>query len=112
LLKLVREIDATAIDSTVLEMVLRKDSSIGEGIRTITVFGPSPAPPWVIHPSVPDVVKRALRNAFLSMDKDPHGQRILNDAGMLRFAAVSDCDYDPIREMVRIANSCNMGSDP
>jgi hypothetical protein len=37
---------------------------------------------------------------------------VLKDARMLRFVAVSDRDYDPIREMERIANSCNMGSDP
>jgi len=98
-------IDATAIDSTVLEMVLAGDASLNERIRTITVFGPSPAPPWVVHPSVPNAVKRALLDAFLSMDKDPRGQRILKGVGMLRFAAVSDRDYDPIREMERIANS-------
>ena len=39
------------------------------------------------------------------MDKDPRGQRILQDAGMLRFAQVTDCEYDPIREMERIAAS-------
>jgi len=104
-----RAIDATAIDSTVLEMVLAKDPSIGERIRTITILGPSPAPPWVVHPSLSGDVRRALLEAFISMDQDARGQRILEDAGMLGFAAVSDRDYDPIREMERIANS---GSQP
>ena len=98
-----RAIDATAIDSTVLEMVLMKDPSIVERIRTITILGPSPAPPWVVHGSVSNDVRRALRQEFLSMDKDPRGRRILEDAGMLWFARVSDHDYDPIREMDRVA---------
>jgi phosphonate transport system substrate-binding protein len=97
------KIDATAIDSTVLEMVLTKDPSIGERIRTIAILGPSPAPPWVVHPSVPADVRRALIEAFLSMDQDPRGQPILAAAGMLRFAGVTDRDYDPIREMERVA---------
>jgi phosphonate transport system substrate-binding protein len=97
-------IDATAIDSTVLEMVLAKDPSIGERIRTIATLGPSPAPPWVVHPSVSEDLRRALLEAFLSMDQQPRGQAILAAAGMLRFAAVTDRDYDPIREMERIAN--------
>ena len=103
-------IDATAIDSTVLEMAVAKDPSIGERIRTITILGPSPAPPWVVHPSVSSDVRRALLEAFLSMDQDPRGQRILEDAGMLRFARVSDRDYDPIRETERIATTVDWSS--
>jgi ABC-type phosphate/phosphonate transport system substrate-binding protein len=98
-------IDATAIDSTVLEMALTKDRSLGDRIRTITILGPSPAPPWVVHPSVSSDVRRALRQEFLQMEKDATGQRLLEDAGMLRFAGVSDEDYDPIREMERLAAS-------
>ena len=46
------------------------------------------------------------------MDQDPRGQRILKDAGMLRFAAVSDRDYDSIREMERIATSVEFNHYP
>ena len=103
-------IDATAIDSIVLEMAFTNNRSIVERIRTITVLGPSPAPPWVVHASVSSDVLQALRQEFLFMDKDPRGQRILEDAGMLRFAPVSDYEYDPIREMERIAASVEWSS--
>ena len=96
-------IDATAIDSTVLEMEFTKNPSIVERLRTITTLGPSPAPPWVAHSSVSSDVRQALCQEFLSMDKDPRGQRILEDAGMLRFALASDHEYDPIRAMERTA---------
>jgi ABC-type phosphate/phosphonate transport system substrate-binding protein len=96
-------IDVAAIDSTVLEMEFRNNPSLVERVRTITVLGPSPAPPWVVHGSVSSEVRLALRQEFLLMVEDPQGRRILEDAGMLRFVQVSDHEYDPIREMERIA---------
>jgi len=96
-------IDASAIDSTVLEMDLARNPSIIQKIRTIAVLGPSPAPPWVVRRSLPLDVQRALGREFLGMHCDQKGTRILKDAGILRFVRVSDDDYDPIREMDRIA---------
>src|ERR1051326_5517218 len=98
-----RSIDATAIDSTVLEMAVTRNPSIADHFRTIDVLGPSPAPPWVIHRSVPQEVRDALQTGFLEMHKDPRGRRILESAGTLRFVRASDEDYDPIREMERAA---------
>jgi phosphonate transport system substrate-binding protein len=98
-----RTVDATAIDSTVLEMAFARNPFIVDKVRTVTVLGPSPAPPWVIHRSVPDETQEALRQKFLEMHENPEGQQILKDAGILRFASVSDRDYDAIREMDRIA---------
>jgi phosphonate transport system substrate-binding protein len=98
-----RTIDATAIDSTVLEMAFAKEPWIIEKLRTVTVLGPSPAPPWVVHRSVPYEMQEALRQEFLSMHTHQEGQRILEAAGISRFACVSDENYDPIREMERVA---------
>ena len=56
-----RIIDAIAIDSTVLEMALAREPGIIEKVRTVTVLGPSPAPPWVVYRSVPDEMQEALR---------------------------------------------------
>jgi ABC-type phosphate/phosphonate transport system substrate-binding protein len=53
--------------------------------------------------SVSSDLQLALKEEFLLMDRDPQGRQILEDAGMLRFARVSDDEYDPIREMERLA---------
>jgi phosphonate transport system substrate-binding protein len=98
-------IDASAIDSTVLEMELVRDPEIARKIRIIGVLGPSPAPPWVVHRSVPDNLRDALRREFLAMHKDLEGRAILKTAGILRFGEISDKDYNPIREMNRIAEA-------
>jgi len=98
-------IDASAIDSTVLEMEIMRNPSIAANFRTIAVLGPSPMPPWVVHRSVPKDVYRALQVEFLEMHKDHRGKRILESAGILRFVRIADRDYDPIREMERVAST-------
>lgn len=98
-----RAIDASAIDSTVLEMEAIRNPSITSDIRTIHVLGPSPAPPWVVHRSVPAEIRQTLQLEFLEMDKTHNGRRILQTAGILRFVRIADEDYDPIREMERVA---------
>ena len=37
------------------------------------------------------------------MHQHPHGQQILAEARMLRFAPVDDADYDAIRKMDKLA---------
>jgi len=98
-----REIDASAIDSTVLELELARDASIGEQIRIIETWGPSPIPPWVVLKRIPNEVKRALRDVLLRMHKDEEGRAILRAGQMARFVEVRDDDYDMIREMERVA---------
>ena len=98
-----RTVDATAIDSTVLEMAFTRNPLIVDKVRTVTVLGPSPAPPWVVHRSVPHETQEALRQEFLAMHEHAEGRRILECARMLRFVSVPDRDYGVIREMARVA---------
>jgi ABC-type phosphate/phosphonate transport system substrate-binding protein len=99
-----RSIDTAAIDSSVLELELAKDPAISGEIRIVEVLGPSPAPPWVVHSSVPPDMRKTLGDILLSMNEHSNGRRILEAGGMLRFAPVSDHDYDQIREMDLVAN--------
>lgn len=98
-----RQIDASAIDSTVLELELHHDPELGRHLRIIEILGPSPIPPWVISKRVPQPLYQALREVLVSMAQDPAGQAILATGQMARFAPVEDRDYDAIREMARLA---------
>jgi len=69
----------------------------------VTVLGPSPAPPWVVHRSVPYKMQEVLRREFLSVHTRQEGRGILEAAGISRFACVSDENYDAIRKMERVA---------
>ncbi len=103
------EVDASAIDSTVLERELLDDPAIAPQIRIIDTFGPSPIPPWVTPSDLPPEQHQRLQRCLLGMEVDPQGQQILSQAGLRRFTTVSDSDYDPIREMERIAQKVKFG---
>ncbi|MDR3574974.1 MAG: PhnD/SsuA/transferrin family substrate-binding protein [Anaerolineaceae bacterium] len=97
------EIDGSAIDSTVLEQELLDDPAIISQIRIIDTLGPSPIPPWVTPIDLDVETHQRLLGCMLGMQADPHGRQILTRAGLARFSAVQDKDYDPIREMSRAA---------
>ena len=98
------EVDAAAIDSTVLEMMFANNSSLYTRLRVIETLGPSPMPPFVVGAHVPSEIRAQIQNALIIMHETEQGRRILARAQMARFAAVSDADYDAIREMLRVAH--------
>jgi len=98
-----RDVDATAIDSTVLDLLYRQDAGLASQLRVIETFGPSPSPPWVVARTVPSALRAAIREALLAMSTDPRGPDVLSAGMTSRFAVVMDADYDPIRRMAREA---------
>lgn len=98
-----KEVDGSAIDSTVLELELVNHPEFASQIRIIDTFGPSPIPPWVVSRRTSVEMRTALRDALTQMGTDPVGKEILQKAGIARFEPVEDCDYGPIRDMTRIA---------
>lgn len=96
-------IDASAIDSTVLEEEFRRDSSIRSRVRIVETMGPSPIPPWVMRKELSPDLRRRLRDLLLGMHRDPEGQVILAQGHLTRFAHVEDSDYNVIRDMARMA---------
>jgi phosphonate transport system substrate-binding protein len=104
------EIDGTSIDSTVLEIELENQPEILDQIRRIATWGPSPIPPWVIQKQVPVNMRDRIRGELLEMESDSQGKTVLANLGMKRFARVSDADYDPIREMARLARRARFGN--
>jgi phosphonate transport system substrate-binding protein len=99
------EIDASAIDSTVLDLILAEKPAIHERIRVIDTWGPSPIPPWVVHSGVEAQIQRSLRQTLISMHQDSEGKAILERGQIDHFAQVEDQDYNPIRDMYKIAES-------
>lgn len=102
------DIDASAIDSTVLEAELARAPRLRKAIRVIGTLGPSPMPPWVLHQSLAPRLRAAIRNALLAMHADAAGARILAQWGIACFAAVGDGHYDPIRRMARQAGTVTL----
>ncbi len=97
------EIDASAIDSTVLEAELERNPELARHIRVVDTLGPSPMPPWVVKKSLPRSLRADLRAALVEMHTDAEGAAILASWRIARFAAAADADYDPLRHMARVA---------
>lgn len=99
------KVDASAIDSTVLETELIQNPALQDRIRIIDSFGPSPIPPWVITPGLPVELRSRIKQALLEMHLNSHGREVLASGRTERFVAVRDQDYDPIRQMERTAKT-------
>jgi phosphonate transport system substrate-binding protein len=93
------QIDAAAIDSTVLEMELEKDPKLKTLVRAIETLGPSPIPPWVASKTLQSALRESLRALLLNMHMDAEGRELLERARFSRFVAVQDSNYDLIRGM-------------
>ena len=99
-----RHIEASAIDSTVLELELMRRPEIGQDIRIVATLGPSPIPPLVITRQVPPDLREQIQTFLLEMHTKQAGQAILADGQIAHFVRVVDQDYDPIRLMARQAS--------
>jgi phosphonate transport system substrate-binding protein len=94
------KVDASGIDSTVLELEQAQHPELARTLRVVESIGPYPIPPVVVGARLPEAARRRLREALLAMHDDPAGRAIL-DAGLIaRFVPVADADYHPIRELV------------
>jgi len=97
-------IDATAIDSTVLEIELALRPELDKDLRVIEILGPSPMPPWVVNTSVPPGLRDEIREIFWAMHDTESGRAVLQQGRLLKMARVRDEDYDAIRDMARAAS--------
>jgi phosphonate transport system substrate-binding protein len=98
-------VDASGIDSTLLEFVLARNPDTASGLRTITAIGPCPIPPVVVARGLEPPLSARLHELFLGMSEDPAGRAVLAEGRMARFVPVRDADYDPIRRMVKRAEA-------
>jgi phosphonate transport system substrate-binding protein len=94
------EVDASGIDSTMLDIERRQRPELNRTLRTVAVLGPSPIPPVIVTRALAEKRKERLRAALLAMHEDAEGRAILADGCMVRFVRVQDADYNPTRAMV------------
>jgi phosphonate transport system substrate-binding protein len=107
-LVLAGDVDAAAIDSTVLDLAQEKDQRIEKDLRVVAILGPSPIPPLVISMHLEPAVREAIRTIILDMHTDPLSRPILERGKIRRFQRVTDQDYDPIRVMAQKGRSIQL----
>lgn len=101
------KVDASAIDTTVLDWVLSKQPEVGSRIRVIETIGPSPIPLRVVPTRLPEQL-RSVRRTFLNRHEDNEGRSILTGGRIMRFIAAHDDDYDPIGRMADVAATVSL----
>lgn len=94
------EIDASAIDSQVLEVELRDHPEIGERIRVIESLGPSSIQPVTVAKRLPEGFRREIQKALIEIGDHPDGRRALHLGLVRRFVPADDETYADIVEMV------------
>jgi len=97
------EVDATPIDTTVLEAEVRARPQLATRLRVVATLGPSPMPPWVASTRLAPALRQRLRKALLALGTDAQAREAFERAEVHGFAAVDDDWYAPIRQMSRSA---------
>ncbi len=97
------EIDASAIDSQVLEVALREHPPLGKRLRVIDALGPSTIQPVVASGSLPASLRADLTAVLEQIGDDPAARPTLDQGLVRRFEAVDETSYEDIRNMVRAA---------
>jgi phosphonate transport system substrate-binding protein len=99
------EVDASAIDSHVLDVALRQNPSLADRLRIIDTLGPSTIQPIVVARSLPEPLKSELRDVFLGMADDPRARPQFERALVERFEQVTDATYDDVRHMLAVTET-------
>ena len=104
------EVDASAIDSQVLEVAMREHRQLGEKLRVIDVLGPSTIQPVVASGSLPASLRADLTAVLEQLGDDPAARPALDQGLVRRFEAVNEGSYDDIRGMVHAAEEADFTS--
>jgi phosphonate transport system substrate-binding protein len=101
-------VDASAIDSQVLEIEMARDPSLNQKIRIIDAIGPSTIQPVVIRKDVPESVKHAVRESLWTLHSDESATKALEQTNVQRFEEIDDSHYDDLRRMLNAVESSGM----
>ncbi len=95
-------VDVAAIDSVIFDMEMAQRPARAAVFRVIERLGPNPMPPVAAVRGLSKDCYDSVQTALLSMHIDNSGRTILEQAGLKRFAAVADSDYDPLRRIMDV----------
>lgn len=94
------EVDASAIDSQVLAIMLRDDPDLAARLRVIDALGPSTIQPVAVSKRVPLDLRAAIRDVLVSLAEDARCRERLVAGEVDRFVPVDASGYDDIRMML------------
>ncbi len=96
-----RRVDASAIDSQVLEVAMRDDASLVESLRVIDTLGPSTIQPVAASKRLPLELRDRIQRILISLHEDSDVRQRLAWGLVKRFVPVGPSSYDDIRMMLQ-----------
>lgn len=96
-----RKADAGAAKNTVYEKLVRDDPRLAQDLEILAQSPEVPENALGLRPGVDESLRRKIREALLAMDRDPEGQKVLEQFGARRFIATVDADYEPVYRYAR-----------
>lgn len=107
------EVDASSVDSMVFDYARSIGDPDALNVRIIEALfqGGAGAPPVVMNAKSDPVLRKAVQQALVNMDKDPKGRLILKKALLVRFDPPNDANYDDVRRMEAAARKAGF-KDP
>jgi phosphonate transport system substrate-binding protein len=96
-------VDASAIDSQVLDVTLGEHPHLAGRLRVIDTLGPSTIQPVVAARRLPELLKAQLRSLLLGMHRSRASRAVFAHGCLEKFVAIKDRDYDDIRAMIKIS---------
>lgn len=94
-------VDAAAVDSLVWEFLARREENLRRGVRSIWRSPPYGPPPVVVRQGLEPAIENALREAFLALDRDAEGARLLSAIEIKRFVPPEPQAYATAIELYR-----------
>jgi phosphonate transport system substrate-binding protein len=94
-----RKVDASAIDSQVLAVMMRDDPSLTRSLRIIEALGPSSIQPVAVSKRVPLELRARIRRILVTLHQDPSARERLALGLVRRFVPVRPSSYDDVRRM-------------
>jgi phosphonate transport system substrate-binding protein len=91
--------DGAAVDSLIWEFLNVVEPKFTKRTKIIEKSPPYGIPPVVVHPELAAGMKTRLREVFLTLHDDTHGEHILRHLQIDRFEEGDDTAYESIREM-------------
>lgn len=102
-----RQVDAAAIDSHTLAIVLNDHPELAARIRIVESLGPSTIQPFAAAAHIAETMRQDTQNILTEMHADDEIRAALARGLISRFAAVNDSDYDDIRGMLAACERAN-----
>ena len=91
--------DGAAVDSLVYDYAIKREPDLAARIKIIGRSQPFGIPPVVVGPNARPQTVAEVRDALLSMDRDPQGHATLIGLGIDRFVSVDDSIYQSVRDL-------------